>query len=61
MSVMRVTVYMTMPEADIESGWGGDVGELEESVRATLHELVGDDGDVYVPHVLGIDVEPDDG
>jgi hypothetical protein len=55
----RVTVYMTIADEDLAEGWGDLAGEFEASVKATLHEIVGDDGGAYVPHVLGVDVEDD--
>lgn len=57
-SELRITVYMTMDSDDVTRGWADDAA-LEGTVKATLHELIGDDGGAYVPHVLGIDVETD--
>lgn len=54
----RITVYMTLPDEDIVTGWNSGAA-LEETVKATLHELIGDDGGAYVPYVFGIDVEDD--
>lgn len=56
----RVTVYMLVSDEDLQAGWAGDEAEFEGSVKATLHEIVGDDGAAYVPKVLGVDVEDDD-
>jgi hypothetical protein len=50
---------MTIADEDLAEGWGDLAGEFEASVKATLHEIVGDDGGAYVPHVLGVDVEDD--
>jgi hypothetical protein len=57
---MRIAIYMTLPAEEVQSGWNGDVDELEGSIRATLHELVGDDGQVYVPRVFGIEADTED-
>lgn len=58
MNARRVTlvVEVTVEGDDLAAGWGGDLAELAESLRATLGELVGDDGGAYVPTVV---VRPD--
>lgn len=53
---MRITVHMDMDDRDVAAGWANDA-ELAATVRATLHELNGDDGDVYVPRVLDVEIE----
>ena len=52
---MRVTVTFHMPDADLEEGWP-DRNEFQETVKATLHELNGDDGGVYVPQNVWVEV-----
>lgn len=56
----RVTVYMTISDADLQAGWQDDASEFEASVKATLQEVIGNDGNPYVPHFYGVDVEDDD-
>ncbi len=49
---VTLTVQVTLPAADVVSGWGDDLAELGESVVATLQELIGDDGRPYTPRVV---------
>lgn len=48
---MILTATVTLPDEDASTGWGGDRSEVAASIRATLHELIGDDGGAYVPAV----------
>lgn len=48
---MQIAVTIDIADQDFAKGWNSDETELCESVKATLHELVGDDGAVYVPTV----------
>lgn len=48
---VTLTVDVTVEGDDLADGWGDDLAELAASVRATLSELVGDDGGAYVPTV----------
>lgn len=54
MNVKAVTVVATVAitHDDLNEGWDGDLGEFAASVRAALHELVGDDGGAYVPDIV---------
>jgi len=52
----RIMVQMTIKDEDFREGWQADKAELAGSIRATLHELNGDDGGVYVPAITGIKV-----
>jgi hypothetical protein len=57
---MKFTVTFDIPDDEVRQGWAPDgegLGEAAQgvclSVRATLHELIGDDGGAYAPqHVF---------
>lgn len=54
--MLTITVTMTLPDADLDSGWDGDIAELEASVRARLEAgIYGDDGGEYLPTVTNVD------
>lgn len=48
---VRVTVDVTVSDADFATGWARSRDELAASVVATLFELQGDDGGAYRPVV----------
>ena len=48
-TLITATVLVTISADDLASGWAGNRDELGESIRATLHELIGDDGGAYEP------------
>ncbi len=54
---VTVEVVLTLKPDDYSSGWGSDPAELAGSVRATVHEFIGDDGGAYVPHVVAVIVD----
>lgn len=51
-----ITVRMTITDEEFAEGWNDDAGELEDTVRATLHELIGDNGAPYAPHIDAVEV-----
>lgn len=60
MARLLINVYLTIDSADLHEGWNGDDNEFAKTVEATLHELNGDDGGVYVPTFVGLDIETDE-
>ena len=42
---------VTVTDEQVREGWAGKSAEVAESIKATLHELIGDDGGAYVPAV----------
>lgn len=53
---MRITIYATVPEHDLNMF----NGELSESIRARLGEVFDDDANPITLHTLGIDIEDED-
>lgn len=54
-----VAVWLELPDVALDHGWGNDYVELAASLKATLSEIVGDDGVPYVPKFNGISVGED--
>lgn len=52
----EITIRMRLRDDEVARGWGNDTSELAASIRATLHELNGDDGDVYVPTAVSVEI-----
>jgi hypothetical protein len=50
-----ILLAVTLADDEVEIGWNGDIDEVAESVRAALHEVIGDDGGAYVPTVRVLD------
>ena len=44
----HITVVMTLSDETVRDGWNSEA-DLLATVKATLHELNGDDGNVYQP------------
>lgn len=53
----RINLILTVTDDDLAQGWAGDIHEFSESVRATLHEVIGDDGMPYMPRLNFTDTD----
>jgi len=49
---VTITVDVHFLMDDLTRGWNGDRAEMAASVVATLHEVIGDDGDAYPPNAV---------
>jgi hypothetical protein len=47
----RLTVAVEVTAEEFAQGWNSDMDEFAASARATLHELIGDDGGAYQPTI----------
>jgi hypothetical protein len=57
MGYATVVVTVSIRDTELATGWDGDATEYAASIRATLHEVVGDDGP-YVPLVQTYTADP---
>jgi hypothetical protein len=50
-SAERLVLAVSITPAELSEGWGGSADEFYASVRATLREVIGDNGADYHPTV----------
>ena len=58
MGYATVLVSVSIRDTELATGWGDDATEYAASIRATLHEVIGDDGGAYVPLVRTYTADP---
>jgi hypothetical protein len=58
MGYATVVVTVSIRDTELATGWDGDTTEYAASIRATLREVIGDDGGAYVPLVQTYTTDP---
>jgi hypothetical protein len=58
MGYATVLVSVSIRDTELAAGWYGDATEYAASIRATLHEVIGDNGGAYVPLVRTYTADP---